>query len=155
MYDTPGLILEESSNKYDTLLELIINRGTEASSIFGDDYNTPNGSCLRDYIDVIDLARAHVVAISRLIEERNKRNNEVFNVGTGRHVSVFELVQGFEEANNLKPNCKVALRHAGDVMAVRICAFSRPRASINMILNEAIRILCSIHDHKRVNLAST
>ena len=68
MYDTPGLILEESSNKYDTLLELIINRGTEASSIFGDDYNTPNGSCLRDYIDVVDLARAHVVAIGHLFE---------------------------------------------------------------------------------------
>ena len=90
----------------------------ECLSIFGDDYNTPDGSCLRDYIDVVDLARAHVVAIGRLIEERNKQNYEVFNVGTGRPVSVFELVRGFEAANNLKLNYKVAPRRAGDVMAV-------------------------------------
>ena len=90
----------------------------ECLSIFGDDYNTPDGSCLRDYIDVVDLARAHVVAIGRLIEERNKENYEVFNVGTGRPVSVFELVRGFEAANNLKLNYKVAPRRAGDVMAV-------------------------------------
>ena len=86
--------------------------------VFGNDYNTPDGSCLRDYIDVVDLARAHVVAIGRLIEERNKQNYEVFNVGTGRPVSVFELVRGFEEANNLKLNYKVAPRRAGDVTAV-------------------------------------
>ena len=90
----------------------------ECLSIFGDDYNTPDGSCLRDYIDVVDLARAHVVAIGRLIEERNKQNYEVFNIGTGRPVSVFELVRGFEEANSLKLNYKVAPRRAGDVTAV-------------------------------------
>lgn len=87
-------------------------------SIFGDDYDTPDGSCLRDYIDVVDLARAHVVAVDRLSNGRNKDRYEVFNVGTGRPVSVFELVRGFEEANSLKLNYRVAPRRAGDVKAV-------------------------------------
>ena len=90
----------------------------ECLSIFGDDYPTPDGSCLRDYIDIVDLARAHVVAIARMVEGRNKERYEVFNVGTGRPVSVFELVKGFEAANNLKLNYKVAQRRAGDVTAV-------------------------------------
>ncbi len=90
----------------------------ECLSIFGDDYPTADGSCLRDYIDVVDLARAHVVAIGRLVEGRNKEGYEIFNVGTGRPVSVFELVHSFERANNLKLNYKVAPRRAGDVTAV-------------------------------------
>ena len=90
----------------------------ECLGIFGDDYPTPDGSCLRDYIDIVDLARAHVVAIGRMIEGRNKSNFEIFNVGTGRPVSVFELVKGFEKANNLKLNYKVMPRRAGDVTAV-------------------------------------
>lgn len=90
----------------------------ECLSIFGNDYDTPDGSCLRDYIDVVDLARAHVVAVDRLSNGRNKDRYEVFNVGTGRPVSVFELVRGFEEANSLKLNYRVAPRRAGDVKAV-------------------------------------
>lgn len=90
----------------------------ECLSIFGDDYPTPDGSCLRDYIDIVDLARAHVVAINRMVGGRTKEGYEVFNVGTGRPVSVFELVKGFEKANNLKLNYRVAERRAGDVTAV-------------------------------------
>ena len=90
----------------------------ECLSVFGDDYNTPDGSCLRDYIDVVDLAKAHVVAINRMVEGRSKSRYEVFNIGTGSPVSVFELVRGFEQANNLKLNYKVAARRAGDVTAV-------------------------------------
>ena len=90
----------------------------ECLSIFGDDYPTPDGSCLRDYIDIVDLARAHVVAIDRMVNKRNTERYEVFNIGTGKPVSVFELVHGFEEANNLKLNYKVAPRRAGDVTAV-------------------------------------
>ena len=90
----------------------------ECLSIFGDDYPTPDGSCLRDYIDIVDLARAHVVAIDRMVNERNTERYEVFNIGTGKPVSVFELVRGFEEANDLKLNYKVAPRRAGDVTAV-------------------------------------
>ena len=90
----------------------------ECLSIFGNDYPTPDGSCLRDYIDIVDLARAHVVAIDRMVGGRNKEAFEIFNVGTGRPVSVLELVHGFEEANSLKLNYKVAPRRAGDVTAV-------------------------------------
>lgn len=90
----------------------------ECLSIFGQDYPTPDGSCLRDYIDIVDLAKAHVAAIDRMVEERGKESYEIFNIGTGRPVSVFELVHVFEEANNLKLNYKVAPRRAGDVPAV-------------------------------------
>ncbi|MBQ7856550.1 MAG: UDP-glucose 4-epimerase GalE [Alistipes sp.] len=90
----------------------------ECLSIFGDDYPTEDGSCLRDYIDIVDLAKAHVAAISRMVEQKNKERYEVFNVGTGRAVSVFELVRTFERVNDLKLNYKVAPRRAGDVVAV-------------------------------------
>ena len=78
----------------------------------------PDGSNIRDYIDVVDLARAHVVAIARLIEEKNKDAYEIFNVGTGNGVSVLELVHRFEEANNLKLNYKIADRRTGDIIAI-------------------------------------
>ena len=90
----------------------------ECLSIFGDDYPTEDGSCLRDYIDIVDLAKAHVAAIDRMVEGRGANNYEIFNVGTGRAVSVFELVKTFERVNNLKLNYKVAPRRAGDVVAV-------------------------------------
>lgn len=90
----------------------------ECLSVFGNDYPTPDGSNIRDYIDVVDLARAHVVAIARLIEDKNKAAYEIFNVGTGNGVSVLELVHRFEEANNLKLNYKIADRRAGDIIAI-------------------------------------
>ena len=90
----------------------------ECLSIFGDDYPTPDGSCLRDYIDIVDLAKAHVAAIRRMIEEKDKERYEIFNIGTGRAVSVFELVKTFERVNGLKLNYKVAPRRAGDVVAI-------------------------------------
>jgi UDP-glucose 4-epimerase len=90
----------------------------ECLSIFGDDYPTEDGSCLRDYIDIVDLAKAHVAAIGRMVDGRSAANYEIFNVGTGRAVSVFELVKTFERVNNLKLNYKVAPRRAGDVVAV-------------------------------------
>uniref|UniRef100_UPI00405750D8 UDP-glucose 4-epimerase GalE n=1 Tax=Alistipes sp. TaxID=1872444 RepID=UPI00405750D8 len=90
----------------------------ECLSVFGDDYPTPDGSCIRDYIDVTDLARAHVAAIDRMVEGRSKASYEVFNVGTGRGVSVLELVRRFEEVNGLKLNYKIAPRRAGDIIAI-------------------------------------
>ena len=90
----------------------------ECLSIFGDDYPTEDGSCLRDYIDIVDLAKAHVAAIGRMVDGRSAASYEIFNVGTGRAVSVFELVKTFERVNNLKLNYKVAPRRAGDVVAV-------------------------------------
>lgn len=87
----------------------------EFLSVFGDDYNTPDGSAVRDYIDVNDLAAAHVSAVNRLVEGKQKKNYEIFNVGTGRGVSVLELVKAFEKANNLKLNYKVVDRREGDI----------------------------------------
>lgn len=90
----------------------------ECLSVFGDDYDTPDGSCLRDYIDVVDLAKAHVVAITRMVEDKNKAKYEIFNVGTGNGVSVLELVNSFERVNELKLNYKIAPRRPGDVVAI-------------------------------------
>ncbi len=90
----------------------------ECLSVFGDDYNTPDGSCLRDYIDVVDLAKAHVTAVSRMLDDKNKERYEIFNIGTGRAVSVLELVNTFEKVNNLKLNYKIVGRRPGDVESV-------------------------------------
>ncbi len=90
----------------------------EVLSVFGDDYNTPDGSALRDYIDVVDLAKAHVAAISRLIEKKAEKNYEIFNIGTGVPVSVLELINGFESVNGVKVNHKIAPRRSGDVEKV-------------------------------------
>ncbi len=87
-------------------------------SIFGNDYPTPDGTALRDYIDVVDLARAHVAAVSRLVEGRAEAGYEVFNIGTGRPVSVLELVRVFEDATGVRLNYGFAPRRAGDVPAV-------------------------------------
>ena len=90
----------------------------ECLSVFGDDYPTPDGSCIRDYIDVVDLAKAHVAAIGRMVENRSEERYEVFNVGTGRGVSVLELVHKFEEVNRVKLNYRIAPRRAGDIVAI-------------------------------------
>ena len=90
----------------------------ECLSIFGDDYDTPDGTCLRDYIDVVDLAKAHVAAVDRMTQRRMKEAYEIFNIGTGTPVSVLELVKGFERANGLTLNYKIVGRWAGDVKAV-------------------------------------
>ena len=87
-------------------------------SVFGDDYNTPDGSCLRDYIDVVDLAKAHVVAVTRMIENKGKAEYEIFNIGTGVPVSVLELVNTFQKVNDVKVPYKIVGRRAGDVEAV-------------------------------------
>ena len=83
--------------------------------VFGDNYNTPDGSAIRDYIHVVDLAKAHVIAIERLLQEKNKQNYEVFNLGTGTGVSVLEMVKGFEKATGVKLNYKIVDRRAGDI----------------------------------------
>ena len=90
----------------------------ECLSIFGNDYPTPDGTCLRDYIDVVDLAKAHVAAVKRMLDGRMKDDYEIFNIGTGRPVSVAELVTSFEKVNNLKLNYKYVDRRPGDVTAI-------------------------------------
>lgn len=90
----------------------------ECLSIFGNDYPTPDGTCQRDYIDIVDLARAHVYAVRRMLDGKMEQDYEIFNVGTGRPVSVLELVNAFEKVNGLKLNYKFAPRRAGDVSAI-------------------------------------
>ena len=86
--------------------ELIIN---------GNDYNTPDGTCIRDYLYVVDLAKAHVIAVKRLIEKKNRKSYEVFNLGTGKGVSVLEAVKSFERVSGIKLNYRIGGRRAGDI----------------------------------------
>ncbi len=85
-------------------------------SVFGNDYPTPDGTCIRDYIHVVDLAKAHVVALKRLLDGGNKTNYEVFNLGTGTGSSVLEVIQSFEKVSGTKLNYKFAPRREGDVI---------------------------------------
>ena len=87
-------------------------------SVFGDDYDTPDGSCIRDYIYVVDLAKAHVKAIDRILENKMLEKVEVFNLGTGRGLSVLELINEFEAATGVKLPYKIVGRRAGDIVKV-------------------------------------
>lgn len=87
-------------------------------SIFGNNYSTPDGTCIRDYIHVVDLAKAHVVALQRLLINKMNIPLEIFNVGTGRGCSVLEIVNAFEKVTDQKLNYKIVDRRSGDVVAV-------------------------------------
>jgi UDP-glucose 4-epimerase len=89
----------------------------EQLSVFGDDYPTEDGTCIRDYIQVVDLAKAHVAALKRLIEAKNKSNFEVFNVGTGKGSSVLEVIKAFEKVSGQKLNYKIVGRRQGDIIS--------------------------------------
>ncbi len=84
-------------------------------SVFGNDYNTPDGSCIRDYINVVDLARAHVAAVNYLLHGKNNAKIEAFNIGTGRGLSVLELVNDFQKATGVALPYKIVGRRAGDI----------------------------------------
>jgi UDP-glucose 4-epimerase len=90
----------------------------EELRVFGDDYQTPDGTAIRDYINVVDLARAHVVAISRLLDNKQKQPFEVFNLGTGTGLSVMEIVRAFEKVTGQKLNYRIVARREGDVEKV-------------------------------------
>ena len=84
-------------------------------SIFGDDYNTPDGTAIRDYINVVDLSKAHVIAINRMLENKQKSNYEFFNIGTGDGNSVLQLVKTFIEVTGVNLPYKIVARRAGDI----------------------------------------
>ena len=88
----------------------------EQLSVFGDDYPTEDGTCIRDYIHVVDLAKAHVAALQRLLGDKNETNYEVFNLGTGTGSSVLEVIQSFERVSGEKLNYKIVDRRPGDVI---------------------------------------
>lgn len=89
----------------------------EQLSVFGDDYPTTDGTCVRDYIHVVDLAKAHVIALKRLIDGKNVTNYEVFNLGTGTGSSVLEVIHSFEKVSGKKLNYKIVDRRPGDVIS--------------------------------------
>lgn len=86
--------------------------------VWGSDYDTPDGSCIRDYIHVVDTAQAHIVAIERLISNKNKSNFEIFNLGTGKGSSVLEMIHTFEETTGVKLNYEIKDKRPGDVVQV-------------------------------------
>lgn len=90
----------------------------EQMKVFGTDYSTPDGSCIRDYIHVSDVARAHVVAIERMLNGDCKKAYELFNIGTGRGLSVLEIIHAFERVTGIKVNYECVGRRAGDVEKV-------------------------------------
>ena len=87
----------------------------EQLSVFGSDYNTPDGTAVRDYIHVVDLAKAHVISVKRLLDNANKSNFEFFNIGTGNGYSVLETIQTFERINGVKVNYQLVDRRPGDI----------------------------------------
>ena len=90
----------------------------EQMTVFGSDYDTRDGSCVRDYVHVMDIANAHTRALQYIIDDRNKSNCEVFNLGTGNGVTVLELIAAFEKVSGEKLNYKIGPRRAGDVIEV-------------------------------------
>lgn len=88
----------------------------EQLSVFGDDYPTEDGTCIRDYIHVVDVAKAHVVALQRLLNQKNEGNYEVFNLGTGKGSSVLEVIHSFEKVSGKNLNYKIVDRRHGDVI---------------------------------------
>lgn len=90
----------------------------ECLSVFGDDYDTPDGSCIRDYIYVVDLAKAHVAAMERVLSGKNTEQVEIYNIGTGEGISVLELIHTFEKCTGVKLNYAIAGRRQGDIVKV-------------------------------------
>lgn len=87
-------------------------------SVFGDDYDTPDGSCIRDFINVVDLAKAHVIAMDRMLQDKSEDKVEIFNLGTGRGLSVLELINVFEKVSGVKLNYKIVGRRTGDIVKI-------------------------------------
>ena len=89
-----------------------------AIQVYGNDYETADGTCIRDYIHVMDLAEAHVVAVERLLNQKNNDRFEVFNIGTGAGCSVLEVIKSFERTTQVKLSYKFAPRREGDVVEI-------------------------------------
>ena len=90
----------------------------EKLMVFGNDYPTKDGTAIRDYIHVMDLAEAHAVAVNRLVDQKQEQNFEIYNLGTGTGYSVLEVISAFEAQNNLSLNYEITDRRDGDVPVV-------------------------------------
>ncbi len=114
---TIGEFMEKPENVVPVITQTAIGKRSEMV-VNGGDYDTRDGSCIRDYIHVMDIANAHTRALQYIIEDRNKSNCEVFNLGTGNGVSVLELIKAFEKVSGMKLNYKMGPRRPGDVVEV-------------------------------------
>ncbi len=113
-----ALIGELPRGKPNNLVPLITRAATDKTDelkVYGNDYDTPDGTCIRDYLSVVDLAKAHVAAVDRLIKGENESDCEFFNIGTGKGVSVMEIINAFERATNVKVNYSIGKRRPGDI----------------------------------------
>ena len=90
----------------------------ECLKVYGSDYPTPDGTAIRDYIHIMDLAKAHVIAVERMLNENMKKPFEIFNLGTGTGYSVLEVIKSFEKVSGLKLNYEIVGRRAGDIEKV-------------------------------------
>ncbi|MBI2968763.1 MAG: UDP-glucose 4-epimerase GalE [Bacteroidetes bacterium] len=116
-----GLIGDSPVNPSDNLLPAITQTASGKRNIlnvYGNDYPTPDGTPVRDYIHVVDLAKAHVAAIERLIGKKNNTSFEVFNLGTGRGYSVFEIINAFSDCTGVRLNFKITSRRPGDMTSI-------------------------------------
>jgi UDP-glucose 4-epimerase len=117
----PSVKIGELQEKPENLVPVITQTAIgkrPSMNVFGSDYDTRDGSCIRDYIHVMDIANAHTKALQYMLENRNNAACEIFNLGTGEGVSVLELIQAFEKVSGEKLNYQLAARRAGDVIAV-------------------------------------
>ena len=112
-----GEFNEQAENVVPVITQTAIGK-RESMKVFGNDYHTRDGSCIRDYIHVMDIANAHTKALQYIMEDRNKSNCEVFNLGTGNGVTVLEVIQAFEKVSGKKLNFQIAPRRPGDVIEV-------------------------------------
>jgi len=116
-----GLNGELSPDKPNNLMPIITQVGIgkmKQMTVFGTDYDTRDGSCIRDYVHVSDIADAHIKALEFILEKRNARNCEVFNLGSGSGISVLEMIHAFEEITGVKLNYVLGTRRAGDIPAI-------------------------------------
>jgi UDP-glucose 4-epimerase len=109
--------IEQPNNLVPYITQTAIGK-LQQLTVFGDDYDTRDGSCIRDYIHVCDIAHAHTLALQFLIDKKNENNLEVFNLGTGNGMSVLEAIHAFEKVSGKKLNYTIGARRAGDVVAV-------------------------------------
>ena len=105
--------------------------------VFGDDYNTPDGTCIRDYIHIEDLANVHVSCLEYSIQKKNYENYEFYNVGTGKGLSVLELINLFEKVNNVKVNYKIGKRRKGDVI-IAFADVSKIKQNIGWVCKHSV-----------------
>ena len=112
-----GEFNEQAENVVPVITQTAIGK-RESMKVFGSDYHTRDGSCIRDYIHVMDIANAHTKALQYIMEDRNKSNCEVFNLGTGNGVTVLEVIKAFEKVSGKKLNFQIAPRRPGDVIEV-------------------------------------